>query len=145
MLSTAVKQASNKLGNQHIYIRLAVRLEQFREKKREGLEMKPLLPTLKEKKRYLVYELESEKVISPHAIIRQVQKILGIFDSAKAGLLHISYENKRGVIKTSLESVTKVRAALTLIKEIDASAVRINVIGTSGILNKTSRFEKKSI
>jgi ribonuclease P/MRP protein subunit POP5 len=103
--------------------------------------MKPLLPTLKEKKRYIVYNVMSEQPVTGAQILSAVQKILGVFESATAGLQCIGQKKNRGVFKTSLKSVSKVRAALTLLKEIGGKKVRITISGVSGILNKTERFQ----
>lgn len=114
--------------------------------------MKPLLPTLKEKKRYLVYVIETEKHEElpkniHHKIIHCVEQRIGLFMSAKAGLMHINYEQKtqRGIIKTSVQSTHWVRAALMLITQIEHIPLRITVIGTSGILKKTERFSQQNV
>ena len=106
--------------------------------------MKPLLPTLKEKKRYLAYEITSTKPLAEcsHAFIRELQRLLGMFDSAAAGLQSIKYNKKtqQGILRTSTKTVPKVRAALTLIQQLNGVHVRIVTKSVSGILNKTERF-----
>ena len=108
--------------------------------------MKPLLPTLKEKKRYIVYTIKSEKPITSASIVKELHKTLGLFESAKAGLQDIKYDKKKqqGILRCELSSVDKVRAALTLVQHIAETKVRITTIGVSGILNKTERFTIKN-
>ena len=46
------------------------------------------------------------------------------------------YANNRGIIKTNVKEVDKVRAALSLVKSIENKKVLIRTITVSGILNK---------
>ena len=104
--------------------------------------MKPLLPSLKEKKRYLSFDIISEGKFSvddvSKAVISETLSFLGTFGSAKAGIMFLKdkYNNNKGIIKTSHKYVDKVRTSLSLIKEIDNKEVifRTNVV--SGILKK---------
>ena len=112
--------------------------------------MKPLLPTLKEKKRYLVYIIDSEKELPRnvhHKVIKEVQNTLGLFDSARAGLLHMKYDpaTHEGVLKASVQSINKVRAALTIITTIEQTPLRVTVTGMSGVLKKTERFSQQRV
>jgi RNase P/RNase MRP subunit POP5 len=107
--------------------------------------MRPLLPTLKEKKRYVVYELITERPLagSPEAeIINHLKATLGLFDAAKAGILPVKYDGKSqsGVLRVSHTSVDKVKASLLLLKTIGGTQVIPRVRGVSGILGKTKRF-----
>jgi RNase P/RNase MRP subunit POP5 len=100
--------------------------------------MKPLLPTLKEKKRYIAYTIHSTQTVSGKALLQELRQLLGLFDSAAAGLQHITFNQKtgEGVFRTSVKSVPKVRAALTLVKKINNTPVRVVTTKVSGILNK---------
>ena len=107
--------------------------------------MKPLLPTLKEKKRYIAYEVQTKDSLQKdcsHALLKELQGLLGVFDGAAAGLQSINYDKKtqRGVLRTSVKVADKVRAVLSMIKQLDGADVRIVTLGVSGILNKTQRF-----
>lgn len=107
--------------------------------------MKPLLPTLKEKKRYIVYEVQTKDPLQKdvsRAILRELQTLLGVFDGASAGVNSTSYDNKtqRGVLRISVKGSDKVRAALAMIKQIEETKVRIVTLGISGILKKTQPF-----
>jgi len=100
--------------------------------------MKPLLPTLKENKRYLGYEIRSERPISASALLAELTGILGRFDSARAGMQMIKHDSKtgRGVLRTSVEAAPRVRAAMVLCSSINGPA-RIRILSSSGILNRS--------
>ena len=102
--------------------------------------MKPLSPTLKEKKRYLMYSVEAQKTIRPQAILKELQTILGLFESARAGMQSIKFSHNKGVLRVSLESLPKVRAAFTLIQKVQEVPCRIRIHKITGILNKTDEF-----
>lgn len=106
--------------------------------------MKPLLPTLKEKKRYLVYSLASEKPIrSDGAVVEHIAKTLGVFDGARAGVMSVRYDATKqiGILRMTHTSVDIIKASLLTLREINATKVRLATIGVSGILAKTTRFE----
>jgi ribonuclease P/MRP protein subunit POP5 len=110
-------------------------------------EMKPILPSLKEKKRYIVFEVISEKKLSKSliekAINEQVLKFLGELGVAKSGFLILKdlYKKNKGVVKTNVKYQDEVKMALSLIKKIGNEKAIVNVIGVSGILNKAkSKF-----
>lgn len=105
--------------------------------------MKPLLPTLKERKRYLVYELLSERPVrgGERAVLDHLRSALGLFDGAKAGILPVRYDQERqtGILRVAHGSVDKVKGALLLLTAADVPVIP-RVRGVSGILKKTGRF-----
>ena len=110
--------------------------------------MKPLLPTLKERKRYLVYELLSTKALAgapDKDVLSHLRTTLGMFDGAKAGILPVSYDRKTqtGVLRVSHAQVDKVKACLLLLTRAGKQEVVPRVRGVSGILKKTARFLPK--
>lgn len=105
---------------------------------------KPLLPTLKEKKRYLLYQLHAQATTGTSAgkqLERRLNATLGVFDAAAAGLLTITYDGhkKRGIIKTSNDAAGKVRAAMLLIDELDGQPLMAQPLLTTGILQKAKQ------
>jgi ribonuclease P/MRP protein subunit POP5 len=116
------------------------------------LNLKPLRPSLREKKRYLVYEMEvfnnsTEEDKSnnkpkmyelQNSLINEVNKLLGVFDSAKAGLKSIQTDENsmRGIIKVNYLFVDKLKASMVLIDELKGLKVRVSSLGVSGILKK---------
>ena len=107
------------------------------------VKQKVLLPTLRENQRYLVYELiltlKSKNFKSAHdQIIDECQKMLGIFDGAKAGLQSAKFEEttSRGIIRVNSRYVDKLKVCLGLIKNINNQPASINCLYVSGLLNK---------
>lgn len=105
------------------------------------VKLKPILPTLKEKKRYLVYEVLSEKKIEldlSREIVKKTTTLLGIFDSAKAGIQSVEYDKKhqRGVLRVTVKEVDKLKTTLALISQLNDEEITIRTLGVSGILKK---------
>ncbi len=103
--------------------------------------LKPLLPSLRERKRYIAYEMISEQEIEKdvsNQVLENIRNTLGLFDSANAGILSVEYDEKRqeGILRTSHDSVNKVRTALALLQELDGHSVVPRVKGVSGNLKK---------
>ena len=101
-----------------------------------------LLPTLKEKKRYLVYEV-SEAITNHKEIIDQTNSLLGIFEGAKAGLQLIVGEGKRGIIRVTSQYSDKLRFCMALIEKLGNKKVNLKTIYVSGLLNKAKDKLKK--
>ena len=110
--------------------------------------MKSLLPTLREKKRYLVFKVISknnfnfkdmEKSISLNNI-----EFNGVLNSAKSNLSFIqdcfSFENQTGIIKVNNKYIDNLKASLTLIKNINNNTVIVRSLYVSGVLNKAKRY-----
>ncbi len=117
-----------------------------RRKKRVG--MKPLLPTLKEKKRYVKYQVITASPLRRDVsdeLLQRLRRTLGVFGSAEAGLLSIHYDTRTqtGVLRTSVAALPKVRAALLLTTFLSRTRVAIRTLGVSGILKKTDRFKPR--
>ncbi len=107
--------------------------------------MKPVRPTLREKKRYLVYELLSERPLprdADRAVHQHLRATLGLFDGAKAGLVPVKYDapSQAGILRVSVAGTDKAKAALLLLGSVDGQPVIPRVRGVSGILAKTARF-----
>ncbi len=106
------------------------------------IRQKPLLPSLKEKKRYFAYKIHAEKALPRNAgnlLVKEVQRILGVFDSAAAGLQSITFDanTNKGVIRTSLKLAKKVRIAMLLLTKIHDEPIMVQPLLTSGILRRT--------
>lgn len=110
--------------------------------------MKPLLPSLKERKRYLVFEVVSKSKLPDFSQISKTLKntcsrFLGEIGMAKAGFYIMkdkSCKNK-GIIRMNHNMVDSVKAALTMVKDIGGVDVVVQSRGVSGILKKAeSKF-----
>ncbi len=111
--------------------------------------LKPILPSLREKKRYLAFEIVSKGKISQFqpvlkAINTSIFSFLGELGAAKAGILMLSdkYDAKAqaGIIRVSHKYVDELKSALMLIKEIDGNEVIVKTAGVSGILKKAGKY-----
>jgi ribonuclease P/MRP protein subunit POP5 len=107
--------------------------------------MKPLLPTLRENKRYIAYEVITATPLRrdvSNDLVDQLAKVLGAFGMADAGVLSISYDPQAqtGVLRVSTRSVRRVRAAMLMTGYLGRQRACIRTLGVSGILRKTRRF-----
>lgn len=103
--------------------------------------MKPLLPTLREKKRYVAYEVMTTEPLGRDVsgeLLRHLSCTLGVFGMADAGILSISYnaERQRGVLRVANRMVPRVKAGLLLTKRLDGQRVSIRTLTVSGMLRK---------
>ena len=109
-------------------------------KSSQGCNMKPLLPSMREKKRYVVFEtivdkFEQKKV---EAILNEnCLKFMGEFGVSKSGfmLLNDSWKKNKGIIKIDPKHVDELKMALGLI----TGKVIVNVLGVSGTLKKAKQ------
>ncbi|HEX55111.1 MAG: ribonuclease P protein component 2 [Candidatus Altiarchaeales archaeon] len=103
---------------------------------------KPLLPTLRERNRYLVFEIISDYKFNRDEIVKSfwnsIMKFLGEHGVSKTSfwVLEWNGEKQRGILKVNHKSVDDVRAALTLIREINGRRVIFHTRGVSGTLKK---------
>ena len=106
------------------------------------MNIKPLKPTLREKKRYIVYEIDTDDSLNMFEIqkdlLNQISKLLGVFHLAEAGILPIKVDDKtkRGIIKVNHKFVDRIKACFVMIKELNNKEIIIKSLGVSGILKK---------
>ncbi|MFH1400489.1 MAG: Rpp14/Pop5 family protein [Nanoarchaeota archaeon] len=93
---------------------------------------------MREKKRYLVYEIISERPLKDPtaAIMRHISSTLGLFDSAAAGVLPVKYDKKRGIIRMNHKYMDKVKCSLMLMNQLDGEDITIQTLGVSGMIKK---------
>ena len=110
--------------------------------------LKSLMPSLKEKKRYVVFEIISIKPISDfkeiyRAIWQKSNEFLGRIETAKAGLWVLpdkwNEKKQRGIIKVNNKYIDKIKAVFTMITEAEKQKIIIRSIGVSGMLNKAEQ------
>ncbi len=114
--------------------------------------LKPLRPTLREKKRYVVFKIVSDATIEFNSaqkeINSQILLFLGILYAGKAGILIMKnqYLSNYGIIRVNHLFVDELKAALMHVTKIDKQDITIDVIGVSGILKKArEKFLPKEI
>jgi len=107
--------------------------------------MKSLLPTLKEKKRYLVFEIISESKINDFSdvsrqILSSCSRFIGEQGMAKAGIIVMhdrwNQQTQQGIARVNNKYVDNLKASLALIKNINSEKVIVRSKGVSGILKK---------
>jgi RNase P/RNase MRP subunit POP5 len=103
--------------------------------------VKPILPSQKEKKRYLVYEVITKKKLDKDPskqIVAKAKRILGLFDSSEAGIQPVTYDKKkqRGVVRVNYKYVNKLKTSLMLMNSTERTTFILKTIGVSGILRK---------
>ena len=110
--------------------------------------LKPILPTLREKKRYLAFEIISKSQIKDFsavssAVWANLLSFLGEYGAAKAGiwLLPDKYDSKkqRGIIRVANKCVNELKASLALTNSIEGQDVIIRSVHVSGILSKAAK------
>lgn len=110
--------------------------------------LKPILPSLREKKRYLAFEVISKSKIYGYnsiagAIHNSLLQLIGELGAGKAGIKFLedkfNQELQRGLIKINYKYVDHLRASLALIKCIDEKEVIARSVGVSGILKKAEK------
>lgn len=107
--------------------------------------LKPVLPSLREKKRYLVFEIISKEKISDVNLVSGAVwdcslQLLGQLGAAKAGIMMLNNkwdaQSQRGIIKVSHKYVDVLKSALLFADKINNTDVIFRSIGVSGILKK---------
>lgn len=95
-----------------------------------------LIPTLREKRHYLVikpkHEMQEKEL--KEKIDKAILEFLGIYGYAKAGVLFIEVKKNYGIISVTTKYVSLVKAALTF--------TDLKCIGVSGTIKKVRRFLK---
>lgn len=110
--------------------------------------LKPLLPTLREKKRYLVFEIVSKgkkKAFSAvsKALWNAMHSFAGTVSVAQAGLWFLpekyNEDLQRGIARVNHRSVDTLRASLLFVQEIEGQPVVARSVVVSGSLKKASK------
>ena len=112
------------------------------------MKLKSLLPTLKEKKRYLAFEIISKSKIKAFsevskAIWGSTLSFAGTKGTAKMGIWvfpeKYNPEKQRGLIRVGHKYMEELKASLALITQIEEQPAIVRSIGASGILAKAER------
>ena len=107
--------------------------------------MKAVLQTLKQKKRYVVFEVISETAIKSYeelrgSILSGCISALGELGMAEAGIRLIDNDydpvRQRGMIRVGHKHVERLGLALAMIQKVGKSDAVVRCVGVSGILNK---------
>ena len=93
--------------------------------------LKPILPSLREKKRYLAFEVISSSIYDYNSIAGAIHdsllQLVGQLGAGKAGIKFLedkfNQELQRGLIKVNHKYIDHLRASLALIKDINDGEV----------------------
>ena len=110
--------------------------------------LKPLPPTQRDKRRYLVFRILSKNDFTlkqtSEAINNNLKDFIGTLGVAGAGIRVLSkrwsQKTQTGIIMVNNKYLNELKASLTLITKVNNKAATIKSLGVSGILKKTKRF-----
>ena len=112
------------------------------------MKTKPLRPSLREKKRYLVFEVISKTPIKDEksicsSIKTGFSQLFGQVGLGEAGLIFLNKKynssKQRGLVRVDHKNLDKLRASLAIIKSIENKHVIVRSIMASGVLNKAQK------
>jgi ribonuclease P/MRP protein subunit POP5 len=112
------------------------------------MKLKPILPSLKEKKRYVVFEIISKSRIKAFSAISKAiyassLSFAGDHGVARMGLQVLpekfDADEQKGMLRVSADMLDELKASLALIEDIEGEPCAIQSIGVSGILNKAEK------
>ncbi len=106
--------------------------------------LKPLRPTLRERKRYLAFEAVSGTAPSMEAvhdsILRSARELFGDIGLATMGLQFFperyNHKGARGILRVAHNRTDELRAALAAVTAAGSTPVCVRSLGVSGIIDK---------
>ena len=106
-------------------------------------------PTLRERRRYLRFELQCERPVDKRAVLKEIWDSLyalyGDLGASESKLWLIEYQPSEdgtqgvGILRCAHNHVEEVRAALACIHAIDTARVGIRIVKTSGTIKGASK------
>ena len=113
--------------------------------------MKPFPPTLREKRRYVIFELKSNEKFNKKqiekAINRVMLKTLGLFGAVDSSYWLVEFDEKKqvGILRTTNKFLELVFASFGFLTEVDGKEVAVNLIKTTGTIKKAKKEIKQKI
>lgn len=106
--------------------------------------LKPVMPSLREKKRYLAYEVLSNSKVDVNSVAKSLWNsalgFVGELGAAKMGLIvltdNFNSSKQRGIVRVAHNMIDELKASLTLITNIDGRPATVRSITVSGNINK---------
>jgi ribonuclease P/MRP protein subunit POP5 len=108
--------------------------------------IKPLLPSLREKKRYIAFEILSDSIFSfkeaSDAVFSTALSYSGVKGLADMGLIVLKekYSKNKGVLRVSSKKVNSLKSSFCLCSNIEEKPFLLRSLGVSGILHKMDKF-----
>lgn len=104
--------------------------------KNTGVNLEPLLPSLRGRKRYIAVVVLSDAPIQRNAFINAVSyagcSLLGDVGFSKCGISVLGFEGNIGIVKCRHTAVSEAIAVLAFITNVDGQAVVVRSAGVSG-------------
>ena len=98
------------------------------------------MPSLREKKRYLVYEAISEANLNSkdikETIVSGFKDLFGLEGLARAGLDFVEYNQNKGIIRVSTKGLDMLRASFCFVRKVNKDELILRSLGVSGMLKK---------
>ncbi len=99
------------------------------------------MPSLREKKRYVVYHVAAEDNVdqksTQDAVLDACQTLLGTYGMAKAGVLFLDdWQNQHGILRVNRKYVDHIKSAFLFITSIAGIPATVSSVSVSGILAK---------
>lgn len=106
------------------------------------MRVKAIKPSMREKKRYIAFEVLAEKPVSREQAMKEIKetmaRFIGELGMAKAGVIFLpDWDKNKGVFRVGNKYTDQAKAALALVKQINNNNVIIRSVGVSGILKKS--------
>ena len=104
--------------------------------------IKPIPSSYRGKKRYILFELISEKKLNEKDVSRELWhnflRLFGSIGCAKAKIWFILFDTKKnkGIIRCANETVEEVKAGLLFLKDVKGAAVIPKILLVSGSIKK---------
>lgn len=97
------------------------------------IKIKKILPSLREKKRYITYEAIPKLNIKKE-VSKKILELLGLLNYGKANV-----QIMNNIIRVNNKYVDHIKSALTLIKEVDNKPVIVKTVKVSGMINNVKK------
>ncbi len=103
--------------------------------------MKGLPPALRKKRRYIAFEIHSERDVNGDDLFKSISETaLSLFGELKfLGLELKHFDGKRGILKCYRESLKDVKFALNLVDEVNGVKTVLVILGVSGTIKSCMR------
>ncbi len=96
------------------------------------------LPILREKKRYIAFEITSEQTITRQQLVNEIlsstRSLFGDVGRSEINPTLMSFDGRYGIIRCAREKTQEARAALACISNAQGIRVSILVLGISGTI-----------
>lgn len=98
-------------------------------------------PSMRDKERYIAYEIMSAEPLHFNAwneLVERINSLLGVFLAPKAKLASMKYnpEKQRGILRVERKFQEHVKACFSMIKHINGKEVTIRTLRVSGMISK---------